>query len=153
MKHVRYTPITKIEDADRIIKGPVLRPEVRDRQGTIISKEVIKQAAHDFMRRLHAEEDGTKPGFMHTAFKNIGLEIVESFVLDTDVTYPTDARLSQMAIKNSGLEGEDGGVTHTAGTWMLAMHVSDDRIWEGVLKGTYKGFSIGGDAMAIKEEE
>ncbi len=122
--------ICKIDEDRRVVKGPVLRPEVRDRQGTIISKDVILDAAHDFMARLNAAKDGAGPGFMHTEF-NRDLVIVESYVLEEDRSY---------AIK-------DGTATDIpSGSWMMAIKVNDEKIWEGVQNGTFKGFSIGGQA-------
>ena len=122
--------ICKIDEARQVVKGPVLRPEVRDRQGTIISEDVILEAAHDFMTRLNTAKDGSGPGFMHTEF-NRDLTIVESYVLESDTSY---------AIK-------DGTQTQIpAGSWMMANKVNDAKIWEGVKNGTFKGFSIGGQA-------
>jgi len=152
-----YTPITKINDAKRIIKGPVLRPEVRDRQGTIISADVIEKAAHNFMKNLNlaVEDGGTGPGFMHLEFANTGLEIVESYVIESDDVYKLDGRLSGDAVLKTGIvTGKTpDSVTMPSGTWMLAMHVTDDRLWDGIQKGTYKGFSIGGDAWVQEGED
>ncbi len=122
--------ICKVDEGRRVVKGPVLRPEIRDRQGTIISKDVILDAAHDFMSRLNSAQDGSGPGFMHTEF-NRDLVIVESYILEDDETY---------SIK-------DGAATEIpGGSWMMAIKVNDDKIWEGVKNGTFKGFSIGGQA-------
>jgi len=152
-----YTPITKINDAKRIIKGPVLRPEIRDRQGTIIGADVIEKAAHSFMKRLNlgTSEDGAVPGFMHVDFGDIGLEIVESYVVEEAESYSLDNRLSGAAALKSGIVTQEAPETvqMPAGTWMLAMHVTDDRLWEGVQSGTYKGFSIGGDAWVREGED
>lgn len=79
--------ICKVEDDLRIVKGPVLRPEIRDRQKTIVSAEVIREAAHDFALRLNLAKDGTGPGFMHRDFKR-KLGIVETWLLDHDTWYP-----------------------------------------------------------------
>lgn len=79
--------ICKVDDDLRILKGPVLRPEIRDRQGTVVSGKVIREAAHDFALRLNAEKDGTGPGFMHRDFKR-KLGIVETWLLDKDEWYP-----------------------------------------------------------------
>lgn len=79
--------ICKVEDDLRILKGPVLRPEIRDRQKTIVSAEVIREAAHDFALRLNLTKDGTGPGFMHRDFKR-KLGIVETWILDQDTWYP-----------------------------------------------------------------
>ena len=122
--------ICKIDDGRRVVKGPVLRPEVRDRQGTIISEDVILEAAHDFMARLNSNKDGSGPGFMHKEF-NRDLVIVESYVLEYDQTYTVK-------------EGQSTDIP--AGSWMMAIKVNDDKIWEGVKNGTFKGFSIGGQA-------
>lgn len=92
-KVVANVPVVKVDDDLRIMKGPLLRPEIRDRQGTIIAPDVIRNAAHDFVMRLNAAENGTGPGFMHRDFKR-KLHIVESWVTDQDTWYPRDMGVS-----------------------------------------------------------
>ena len=158
-----FFPVCKIDSELRIVKGPALRPEMRDRQGSIISQKVIQDAAHDFTARLNATKGGSKPGFMHSDFSR-KLEIVESYVTDHDLTYALNEQLQKIhaAVPVEGLvkksAAEDGEVEKVfasipAGSWILAFKVHDDEIWQGILDGTFKGFSIGGRCTIKYEEE
>ena len=98
--NTKFFPICKIDEELRIVKGPALRPEIRDRQKTIISEKVIREAAHDFVARLNAAKNGTGPGFMHTDFSR-KLTIVESWITDTDLTY-TVTEVMQKLFSNIG---------------------------------------------------
>lgn len=129
-----FVPIAKVDADLQIVKGPALRPEIRDRQGTIISEDVIRKAAHDFITKL-------KPGFMHQEFDK-DLQIVESWITDVDLTYPSEAR------KLDGGEVLDE-VVIPKGSWMIAMKVNDPELWRGVMNRTFKGFSIGGFATVV----
>lgn len=130
--------ICKVDSKRRVVKGPVLRPEIRDRQGTIMSADIIVDAAHDFVARLADAEDPTKPGFMHKEF-NRDLLIVESYVTERDEVY----EISEAGEKT----------TVPRGSWMMAIKVNDDSIWEGVKSGEFKGFSIGGRARLQYEQD
>lgn len=134
-------------DEKRVIKAPVLRPGIEDRQGTTIDAEVIEQACHDFNRRLNKakEESGTGAKLMHAGVHNDGvfhegLEIVESYITTQDETFK---------VVQEG--GEDAELFVPAGSWMMAMKVHDDVLWDGVKKGLYRGFSIGGVADVVEE--
>ena len=129
--------ICKIDTERRVVKGPVLRPEMRDRQGTIIGVDVILDAAHDFLSRLNADTDAATPGFMHKEF-NRDLVIVESHITDQDQSYELKS-------------GDSCRVPE--GSWMMAVKVNDDKIWEGVQNGTFKGFSIGGRARLQYDDD
>lgn len=133
-----YVPIAKVYEDQRIVKGPALRPEIRDRQGTIVSADVIRKAAHDFIKKL-------KAGLMHNDFTQ-KLTIVESWITDIDLSYPAETRK---------LDSEEvlESISIPAGSWMIAMRVDDDTLWAGVLNRTYKGFSIGGRAKVVPEPE
>lgn len=129
--------ICKVDPTRRVVKGPVLRPEIRDRQGTIMSADVILDAAHDFLTRLNADQDPSTPGFMHKEF-NRDLVIVESYITDHDQDYDLKS-------------GDSCNVPE--GSWMMGVKVNDDTIWDGVQNGTFKGFSIGGRARLQYDDE
>ena len=136
-KFSKTISICKVDSERRVVKGPVLRPEIRDRQGTIMSADIIIDAAHDFVARLADKQDPTQPGFMHTEF-NRDLVIVESYVTERDEKYALS---------------EEEKTLVPSGSWMMAIKVNDDKIWEGVKSGTFKGFSIGGRARLQYDEE
>lgn len=147
MKVRRSQVIVKVNEEKRVVKSPVLRPGIRDRQGTIIEADVIEQACHDFNRRLNKakEDQGTGAKLMHTGKHNDGvfhngLEIVESYITTQDETFK---------VVQAG--GDDIDLRVPAGSWMMAMHIADDEIWMSVKGGLYRGFSIGGLADVVPD--
>ena len=145
----RRAQIVKVVEEKRVIKAPVLRPEIEDRQGTIISASVIEDACHDFNARLGLSkaEAGAGPKLMHAGSWNDGsfhekLVIVESYITTQDETFK---------VVQEG--GDDVDLHVPAGSWMMAMKVHDDEIWESVLSGHFRGFSIGGIADIADEPE
>lgn len=140
--------ITRIDDELRIVKGPVLRPGIRDRQGSTVSEKVIREAAHEFMIRYREGETGS--GFMHKDFENRHkrFQIVESYVLDVEYVVPrTERALVDGAVPEAGADA----IVVPAGSWVMAVKVNDDDVWKMVKSGTVKGFSIGGTARQVPE--
>lgn len=140
--------VTKIDEELRIVKGPVLRPGIRDRQGSTVSEKVIREAAHEFMIRYREGETGS--GFMHKDFENRHrrFQIVESYVLDVEYVVPrTERSLVDGAVPEAGSED----IVIPAGSWIMAVKVNDDDVWKMVKSGTVKGFSIGGTARQVPE--
>lgn len=135
--------IAKVDTALRLIKGPLLRPGIRDRQGSMVSKAEIRQAAHDFMIRYRKGE--TTTGFMHNDFEAADerFPMVELWITDTDMTIP---RTERLLVKG---ESGEGDIFVPAGSLMAAIKVNDDKAWDLVLKGVLKGFSIGGWARVV----
>lgn len=110
---------------ERYVLGIVLEPEVVDAQGDIYSPDEIRAAAHRFM-----EEFGGL-GLMHRLRVNGQVKVLESFLAPTDFAV--------------------GDVTVRKGTWMLAVRVLSDELWERVRTGDLTGFSIGGSARRVPE--
>ena len=108
---------------ERFVLGIVLEPEVVDAQGDIYSAEEIRAAAHRFM-----EEFGGL-GLMHRLRVNEQVKVLESFLA------PTDFTVGELTIKK--------------GTWLLAVRVLSDELWERVKTGELTGFSIGGSARRL----
>lgn len=103
----------------------VLEPEVTDRNGDIVSKDTIVEAAHEFMMNLPAKavnfdhKDGTDTDEAW---------FVESYILPYD------------------LEGEDPeGTAYTIreGSWMVAIQFSDT-LWQKLIDGEFTGISLEG---------
>jgi len=149
-------PFVKLEEAKRVTKGPALRPEIRDRQGSIVSADEIEGAAHSFLERLHkgdAEGPATGPGLMHEAFEDIGIRIVESWITDTDLQYSPENRLVRASAEWAGLlKAGAPSIEIPAGSWMIGMHYESDEVWKGIVNGTFKGYSIGGWAVRVYED-
>lgn len=110
---------------ERFVLGIVLEPEVVDAQGDIYSVEEIRAAAHRFM------EDFGGLGLMHRLRVNGQVKVLESFLAPTDFTV--------------------GDLEIRKGTWLLAVRVLSDELWERVKSGDLTGFSIGGSARRVPE--
>jgi DNA adenine methylase len=64
--------------------------------------------------------------FMHRSFVDGDVKILESYIA------PADFHLNDTRIKK--------------GTWLLAVRIVSDDLWEKVKQGELRGFSIGGSA-------
>jgi DNA adenine methylase len=107
------------------VLGIVLEPEVVDAQGDIYSSDEVRQAAHRFM-----EEFGGL-GLMHGMRVNGQVKVLESYVC------PADFNVGEASVRK--------------GTWLLAVRVLSDALWDQVKKGELTGFSIGGSARRHPE--
>lgn len=112
---------------ERYVLGIVLEPETEDSQKDIYSAEEIRQAAHKFM-----EQYGSI-GLMHKVALGGRVAILESWIA------PCDFDLNGQHVKKD--------------TWMLAIRVKDDDLWDAVKKGELTGFSIGGSAIRRPEKQ
>lgn len=118
----RAAKIIKIDDEARIVWGwasvvSIDGKPMIDRQGDIISAEVMTKAADNFMadvRTAKAMHEGGKIG-----------EVIHSF--------PLTKALGEALGVHSALEG-----------WIVAMKVHDDSVWSRVKSGELAAFSIGG---------
>jgi hypothetical protein len=120
-----FAKIVKAEK--RLVTGLVLRPEVTDGQGDIMSAEVIAKAAYDWLARFGKK---TQLGLQHSSFK----KNEDRFVLAESYIAPINFALGSDLV--------------TEGTWLMTVKVLDDDIWEAVKAGEITGFSIGGRATA-----
>jgi len=112
---------------ERFVLGVVLEPEVVDAQGDIYSPEEVRQAAHRFM-----EEFGGL-GLMHRFRVNGQVKVLESYLA------PADFAIGDVGVRK--------------GTWLLAVRILADELWEQVKDGQLTGFSIGGSARRVPEGE
>jgi DNA adenine methylase len=110
---------------ERYVMGIVLEPDVVDAQGDTYSAEEIRGAAHKFM------EDFGGLGLMHRMRVNGQVKVLESFLA------PTAFKVGEREVKK--------------GTWLLAVRILSDELWERVRDGELTGFSIGGSARRIPE--
>lgn len=112
------------EEEKRLVYGIVLEPDTVDAQDDYISAEAIEKTAHNFMLNSQIIRDGhTKEGLA---------KVVESMIA------PIDFELMGQPIKK--------------GSWVLVTKITDDMIWEGVKKGEYTGYSIGGVGMRAEKK-
>lgn len=122
-----FVPLIKTNNEKRTVTGVVLQPEVTDAQGDIMSADVIEKAAHTFLAKYNK---ATKLGFMHKVFGKYKFELYQSWIA------PQDVVINSTVVKS--------------GSWIMTVHIPDDKIWKMVKNSTIKGFSIGGKARAKK---
>ena len=128
LSRVRFS---KQDTEERYVMGIVLVPEERDAHGDIYSEDEVRKAQHRYMERYR---DTAYLGQQHGGVDVTGkLLILESYLAPVDF--------------------ELGGVTVKKGTWLMAVRVVDDELWEAVKRGDFTGFSIGGDAWRTPEVE
>lgn len=118
-------PVTKGTDEERYVLGVVLEPlkemGQKDAQDDTYSAEEVRQAAYEYMEKFQ------NTGLQHEQYVNDDVKILESWI----------------AREDSVIEGQ----TVTKGTWLMAVRVLSDQIWDDIKKGNYTGFSIGGTAQ------
>jgi len=121
-------PVIKTDEDEKIVTGIVLEPDEVDAQGDTISKEAIKEAAHKFLSKFNKD---TELGFMHKAFGDLGMGLIESWVAREDSDF--------------------GGSPVKSGSWLMSVQVSDnEKLWEKIKSGEIAGFSIGGVARVSR---
>ena len=130
-KSVASIPIFKVEHEQRVVRGVVLEPCSPtfcepDAQGDIIEAEEIESASHGFMAGLLRGENAIDIDHERVA----DAVVVESFL--------------------APVEFEEGGQTIRKGSWVLAVKVFDDELWESVKDGSRTAFSIGGRAERVQ---
>lgn len=128
-------PIAKLDDELRIVYGVVLEPHVVDAHNEWETPEAIERAAHKFLAKYNSE---TQLGLQHTTFGDLGVELVESYIAPQDIDFGGELTGDQIIKK---------------GSWVFAVHVSDDTVWSAVKNGEITGFSIGGTATVLATED
>lgn len=118
--------VRKADAEERYVLGIVLEPETLDAQNDVYSAEEIRKTAHKFM------SDYQTIGLMHEGAVGEKVKVLESWLAPDDMT------VGETPIKK--------------GTWLMAVRVSDDTLWEAVKKGELTGFSIGGTARRVPVE-
>lgn len=117
----------KAETADqRIVYGVVMQPGLPDSQGDTVSAEEIEKAAHRWLvesRKSDVQHNGTEAK----------VSVVESYVLKQDALV-------------------EGRRVH-GGSWIVAVKVDDDELWDRVTKHELTGFSIGGSAIRTPDPQ
>jgi len=108
------TVFKAINDEQRIVQVEVYAPNSPDSDGDIMDAPTIERMAHDFMRTKKLD----KIDVQHDNNSYKGLSIVESFI----------------ARKNDD--------TFIPGSWVVAIHVNNDAIWDKIKKGEINGVSI-----------
>jgi len=115
---------------ERLVTGVVADPENVDAYGNTISEEEIRTAMLRFME----------------VFQNTGVNHIkdsaENPVLFNDVIRIVECWQTRN-------EDYINGVRVPKGAWVMTVRVLDDDIWQGILNGTYTGFSLEAFAKRI----
>lgn len=116
--------IAKRDRARQIVYGVVLVPDEEDLQKDTITAEEIERTAHNYMAKSRVI------GADHT--KQMDACVVESYIAPCDLVF------------KGTLDGEQ---RVPAGSWVLAVRISDPKEWAKVEAGDYEGFSVGGEGL------
>ena len=112
-------PFFKADKMKQIVYGVVYEPDVADAQNDEANADEIEKAAHDFLAKSRVMK------VMHEG-KQAQVEVIESFIA------PVNFTLGKQKV--------------TKGSWVVAVHVSDKKIWKSIVDGELTGFSMAGKA-------
>ncbi len=112
--------IYKQDDEKRIVTGIVLEPDVFDDQGDTITEDEIEKSAAFFLQKSRTI------GFRHRGKAKAVL--VGSMVMPAGFT----------------IKGSNGKQKVKKGTWLISVHVPDDKLWSQIKKKSINAFSVGG---------
>lgn len=121
------TTIIKAEETQwqKLLWSVVYEPDVFDSHGDRMDAATIQKAAHEAFRQgMYVNHEHVGPP--------IGAHIVESFTAPVDFT----------------IDDSEGAHVIRKGTWVVGTQVTDDAVWDKVLKGEYGGVSLEGTAFA-----
>lgn len=117
--------ITKVDTDLRLVYCVVLEPDTVDLQKDVVSVEDIEKACHTYLVRSRIV------GEQHV--KKANADVVESYIAPMDF--------------------EIGDQRVLKGSWVMVVKVHDDELWGKVQAGEITGFSIGGTAYRVPEDE
>ncbi|RYZ48845.1 MAG: hypothetical protein EOP49_17620 [Sphingobacteriales bacterium] len=125
----------------RIITGPLLVPDQpvyrNDKKGeyyAMFTRDAVERTALKFFR----QGNGNKVNLMH----NTG-ELVSDIVLFESFIYDTSRGVQPV----KGFEGVPEG------TWFVSYKVDNEKVWQDIKDGTFKGFSMQGLFNHITTED
>lgn len=113
-------PICKQDDEKRIVTGIVLEPDVFDLQGDTITADEIEKSAAFFLQKSRTI------GFRHK--RKTKSVLVGSMVMPASFT----------------IDGPNGKQKVKKGTWLISVHVPDEKLWADIKKKNINAFSVGG---------
>lgn len=107
-----------INEDERLFTAVVLRPDVVDAHGDIYSKDVVKQACHDYVQYCMNQNLQHK-----VDVEKSDVSVVESWIA------PVDFALDNGEVK--------------AGDWVMTVRIDNDDVWKACKEGAFTGFSVG----------
>ncbi len=130
IKIERTVPIAKVDEVRHLIASVVYEPEVVDAHGDGMTAEEIERSCHGFGIR-YAQGHG-ELGTDHLERQDrASIVPVESYLA------PVDFQLGDQLVK--------------AGSWVMVSKVFDPKLWDGILDGTYTGYSFEGWGSRVLE--
>jgi len=106
------TEVKRRDDYERVVFAEVLIPDQMDVFGDFHTRTSVKNFAYGFMKQGFGVE-----ATHNSIDRSSDLKVVESFL------------------------AREGDTEFIIGSWVVGMYIGDDEIWNGVLDGTYNGFS------------
>jgi len=136
LKNQEQIRLAEVSKEKRLLMGAALIPEkpIYRKSGDhefyiYFSKDTVAKASQMFLKRGNQGQATLEQTLEHTEEKLSGMTIVESWLVEDDVHD----------------KSRKYGLDMPIGTWMVAMKVDNDDIWNNYVKeGKVKGFSIEG---------
>lgn len=136
-------PISKVYEDEHIVYGVVYKASKEfdengnpldniDTDGNWMSVETVKKACHNFNKKIQKTYNNGFKGVdkKHNEVSGFGI-VLESYIAKSKIDE----------------------INADEGDWVAAIEVTDEPLWEDILKGQITGFSIGGTARIIEEGE
>ena len=117
-------PVVSTDEYKKIVYAVVYAPHELDFDGEYMEAGAIEEMAHDALR-------AAVPIKSEHVSDPIGAHIVESYIAPVDFE----------------IKGQDGPQHIPKGAWVIAIQFTDDKEWQKVLTGEYRGISVGGAAL------
>ena len=123
VEQISASVIHKSDDEKRLFYCVVIEPMTEvtkdgDAHGHVMKAEEIEESAHEFML--------TGPVIYKQHIKKTDAKVVESYIAPIDFT------------------PEGASDLITKGSWVMAVKVLDEKVWEDIKKGKITSFSPGG---------
>lgn len=115
------------DSPERKVWAAVLEPETVDKQGDLIPRPEIEQAAHMYLKHYRKVDED------HNLLDGSGVPVESYIIRDGPEEFETPA-------------GE--AKTYPAGTWIMGVELEKEA-WERVQAGELSGFSIYGDGTSL----
>ena len=121
-----YGRILKADAESHFVTGVVYEPMVEDSHGNYMTEAEITKAAYWFAK------NGDKVDLQHSFDPLPGATVVETWIAKADFN------IGDEVVKQ--------------GTWLMTVEVTDEAVWDGILKGEITGFSMGGIGNYSEED-
>ncbi len=123
---VNYGRILKADAESHYVTGIVYEPLTEDTDGEFMTAEEIRKAAYYYVKNFENVD------IQHSFEPEKNCAVVESWIAKAD-----------FSIGNEQVK---------EGTWLMTVEVTDDELWEKIIKGEITGFSMGGVCMSNEED-